>query len=133
MMLFFREHKLLVALLVLSFLVLLVGVLMIQSETKKNAVANTQEQADAAQVVATMNLMAEIAEQELQAQQPNQQAGNNPVTMPDMKPQESIDRVAALKGVMPEVGTDDWCEVMMVKDADKWTPEEQSLFAKHCL
>lgn len=133
MKLFFREHKLLIVLLVLSLFVLLLGVLMIQSETKKATVANEQEQADAAQVIATMNLMAEMAEQELQSQQSNQQAGNSPVAMPDMKPQESIDRVAALKGVMPKVGTDDWCEVMMVKDAAKWTPEEQSLFAKHCL
>ncbi|QEY14410.1 DUF3012 domain-containing protein [Cellvibrio sp. KY-YJ-3] len=54
-------------------------------------------------------------------------------TVGDIKPQESLDRVAALNGRIPEVGSDDWCEVMMVKDAKDWTEDEQSLFAKHCL
>lgn len=77
-----------------------------------------------------MNLVAEIAQQELKAQQSNQQMVQ---TVGDIKPQESLDRVAALNGRIPEVGSDDWCEVMMVKDAKDWTEDEQSLFAKHCL
>jgi hypothetical protein len=111
---------------------LLAGLFMIQSENKKSIPVNQNDNLDAAQVVETMNLMAEVAKQELQSQQPDQ-AANPAAGIGDIKPQESIARVAALNGVMPETGSDDWCEVMMVKDADKWTQEEQSLFAKHCL
>lgn len=130
MMSLFREQKLLATLLIFSVVVLGVGLFMIQS-INKTPEQQTEQLADEQQkTIAAMNLMAEIAEQELKAQQSSQQ----PVqTVGDIKPQESLDRVAALNGRVPEIGTDDWCEVMMVKDAKDWTLDEQSLFAKHCL
>lgn len=129
---FFREQKFLATLLVLSFLVILAGLIMIQYSNKKAAETAFEEQ-EAQQVqttIDTMNVIAGIAEQELQESASNE-APVNPVG--DVKPQESLDRVAALNGRVPEVGSDDWCEVMMVKDADAWTKEEQDIFAQRCL
>ncbi|EIK45116.1 hypothetical protein O59_001790 [Cellvibrio sp. BR] len=126
----FREQKFLVILLILSVLVLGLGLFMIQSTNKKSEQQTKQLVNEQEKTVAAMNLVAEIAQQELKAQQSNQQMVQ---TVGDIKPQESLDRVAALNGRIPEVGSDDWCEVMMVKDAKDWTEDEQSLFAKHCL
>ncbi|UUA73519.1 MULTISPECIES: DUF3012 domain-containing protein [unclassified Cellvibrio] len=130
MMSLFREQKFLVILLILSVLVLGLGLFMIQSTNKKSEQQTKQLVNEQEKTVAAMNLVAEIAQQELKAQQSNQQMVQ---TVGDIKPQESLDRVAALNGRIPEVGSDDWCEVMMVKDAKDWTEDEQSLFAKHCL
>lgn len=130
MMSLFREQKFLVILLIFSVLVLGLGLFMIQSTNKKSEQQTEQLVNEQEKTVAAMNLVAEIAQQELKAQQSNQQMVQ---TVGDIKPQESLDRVAALNGRIPEVGSDDWCEVMMVKDAKDWTEDEQSLFAKHCL
>lgn len=130
MMSLFREQKFLVILLILSVLVLGLGLFMIQSTNKKSEQQTEQLVNEQEKTVAAMNLVAEIAQQELKTQQSNQQMVQ---TVGDIKPQESLDRVAALNGRIPEVGSDDWCEVMMVKDAKDWTEDEQSLFAKHCL
>ena len=135
MMSLFREQKLLVVLLLISLLVLGAGVFMIQI-TEEQAQQHTEQQAvqqldEQEKAIAAMNLMADIAEKELKAQQQQPQSVVQGVS--DIKPQESIDRVAALNGRVPDVGSDDWCEVMMVKDAKDWTVDEQSLFAKHCL
>lgn len=129
---FFREQKFLATLLVLSFLVILAGLIMIQYTNKKAAetAVAAQEAQQVQTTIDTMNVIAGIAEQELQESASNE-APVNPVG--DVKPQESLDRVAALNGRIPEVGSDDWCEVMMVKDADAWTKEEQDIFAQRCL
>ncbi|MDO8345265.1 MAG: DUF3012 domain-containing protein [Cellvibrio sp.] len=129
---FFREQKFLATLLVLSFLVILAGLIMIQYTNKKaaEAVITAQESAQVQTTIDTMNVIAGLAEQELQESASNE-ALVNPVG--DVKPQESLDRVAALNGRVPEVGSDDWCEVMMVKDADAWTKEEEDIFAQRCL
>lgn len=129
---FFREQKILAALLILSILVILAGLILIQYTNKKateTAVA-AQEAEQVQKTIETMNVIADIAEQELQ-ESGSADAPVNPVG--DIKPQESLDRVAALNGRTPEVGGDDWCEVMMVKDAKDWTTDEQSLFAKNCI
>lgn len=129
---FFREQKFLATLLVLSFVVILAGSIMIQHTNKKTAetAVAAQEAQQVQTTIDTMTVIAGIAEQELQESASNE-APANPVG--DVKPQESLDRVAALNGRAPEVGSDDWCEVMMVKDADAWTKEEQDIFAQRCL
>lgn len=128
---FFKEHKVLVGLVVLSFAVLIVGLFMLQQPTHQNNDSSQKNtmQSENDKIVEKMNSIADMAEQELK----QQQAPLPTAVIPDIKPQASIDHVAALNGRIPEVGTEDWCEVMMVKDANKWTAEEQSLFAKHCL
>lgn len=123
MMTFFREQKLLTALLVGSLLVLLLGVgLIIYS---KNA---AKEAAQAEATVQRLNTIANSASEQLQ-----QTVVYSDVPITDVKPEDSIAKVSALNGRTPEVGSADWCEVMMVKDAKDWTKEEQSLFAKNCI
>lgn len=120
---FFREQKLLSALLVGSLLVLLLGVgLIIYS---KNA-AKKAAQAEA--TVQRLNTIANSASEELQ-----QTVVYSDVPIADVKPEDSVAKVSALNGRTPELGSDDWCEVMMVKDASDWTKDEQSLFAKNCI
>ena len=127
---FFRDQKLLAALLLVSVLVIIAGVIMIQY-TENNAPTSeilTQEQ-QAQSVVETMTAIANIAGEELQASQVS-------VAEPavgDNIPQSSLDHVAALNGVVPDVGSNDWCEVMMVKKSNEWTKEEQEIFARHCI
>lgn len=126
---FFREQKLLAALLVISLLVLVAGLVMIQLSHKQAVQKDDAMVEDQKKTIATMNLIADMAEQGLQEQQ-NQPAVQG---IGDIKPHESLDRVAALNGRIPDIGSDDWCEVMMVKDASDWTTDEQAIFAKHCL
>jgi len=123
MMTFFREQKLLAALLLGSLLVLLLGVCLI---IYSNNAAKEAAQAEA--TVQRLNVIANSASEELQK---TVVYADVPIT--DVKPEESVAKVSALNGRVPELGSDDWCEVMMVKDAKDWTKEEQSLFAKNCI
>lgn len=123
MMTFFREQKLLTALLLGSLLVLLLGVGLIMYS--KNA---AKEAAQAEAAVQHLNVIANSASEQLQ-----QTVVYSDVPITDVKPEGSIAKVSALNGRTPELGGDDWCEVMMVKDAKDWTTDEQSLFAKNCI
>ncbi len=123
MMTFFREQKLIAALLFGSVLVLLLGIgLILYSENSAKDVAKTTTS------VQRLNAIAEDASQQLQ-----QTIAHPDVPISDVKPEESIARVSALNGRIPDIGSDDWCEVMMVKNAKDWTEEEQSIFAKNCI
>ena len=132
---FFREQKLLTALLLVSVLVIITGLIMIQFSNKNESAATSGQseqaapQINAQSVVDTMTVIANMADQQLQ----ETQASNNAPLMGDNIPQSSIDHVAALNGRTPEVGSNDWCEVMMVKKADEWTKEEQAIFAQKCI
>ncbi len=121
---FFREQKLISFLLMVSVVVVLIGVGLIYSNQQKaHAAKKEQAQLNAMQTIANM------ATQELQStlvQSPSQ-----PIA--DIKPAASVAKVTSFNGKEPEVGTDDWCEWMMVKDSSQWTPDEQTLFAKHCI
>lgn len=132
---FFREQKLLAALLLVSILVILAGLIMIQyskniegsasSKVEEAAVEDKETQA----LVDTMAVIATMADQKLQ----ETQAPSDSPSMGDNIPQSSIDHVAALNGRVPEVGSNDWCEVMMVKKANEWTEEEKVIFAQNCI
>lgn len=132
---FFREQKLLTVLLLVSAVVIIAGLIMIQYSKNIDSspeltvqVPSVQEQ-NAQAVVDTMTAIAGMAEQQLNEPQTS---AESPV-MSDNIPQSSIDHVAALNGRTPDVGSNDWCEVMMVKKANEWTKEEQALFAKNCI
>lgn len=132
---FFREQKLLTALLLVSILVIIAGLIMIQysenidTPSELNVQAPSVQEQNAQAVVNTMTAIAGMAEQQLN----EPQALPESPAMGDNIPQSSIDHVAALNGRTPEVGSNDWCEVMMVKKANEWTEEEQALFAKNCI
>lgn len=126
---FFREQKLLAILLLVSLLVIIAGVIMIQY-SKSLTSSNEEEEKKAQAVVGAMTSVANMAGQKLQD---TQVAPTQTIPVSDVTPQESLDHVAALNGRVPEVGSNDWCEVMMVKSANDWTKEEQEIFAKNCL
>lgn len=120
---FFREQKLITALLLGSLLVLVLGVGLI--------VHSNNAAKEAAQAEATLQRLTSIANSASEQLKETVVYADVPIT--DVKPEDSIAKVAALNGRVPEVGSDDWCEVMMVKDAKDWTKDEQSLFAKNCI
>lgn len=121
---FFREQKLISILIILSVVIVIVGVTLIyHNQQKAKTAQKEQAQLNAMQTIAAM------AAQELQ--QTVAQAPSQPIV--DIKPAESIAKVASFNGKIPEAGTEDWCESMMVKDSKEWTPDEQALFAKHCI
>jgi hypothetical protein len=123
MMTFFREQKLITALLIGSLLVLFLGVgLIIYS---RNA---AKEAAQAEATVQRLTIIANSANEQLK-----ETVVYSDVPITDVKPEDSVAKVSALNGRTPELGSDDWCEVMMVKDAKDWTIDEQSLFAKNCI
>lgn len=118
-----REHKLLLILVAISLLVIVAGVLVIK---KSNRAAENQAQQQAQ--IHSLNKIAEQAQAQLAAT-----AANTDVPIEDVKPEASVARAKALEGKTPDVGSDDWCELMMAKNADDWTEEERSQFAQHCI
>ncbi len=120
---FFRENKLLAALFVVSFLVILLGAaLLIYS--KQQMAKQAREQAQ----LQSLNKIAHEAQTQLM-----QTVAHPDVPITDVVPEDSVAKVAAMKDKNPQAGTDDWCEVMMVKPSKEWTAEEQQTFAKNCI
>lgn len=120
---FLSNYKLLIGLVLISFIVLGIGFMMLAN---KPAVDARQDIKD----LAKMEALATYAQQQLES---TRSTSGSPTQLEDIKPASSLERVAALKGRVPELGSDDWCEVMMVKDADAWTQDERSLFAEKCI
>lgn len=119
----FREQTLITVLLSVSLLVIVVGVMFIWNQQKQAEKKHIEQvQLD------RINAFAGMVQQELQQTQVDTSA-----PIQDFKPAESVAKVAELKGAMPDVGTEMWCEWMMVKDGSDWTTDEQVSFAKHCL
>lgn len=132
----------------LSILVIIVGVLMIkhaneqavvyeqmkkQEEQQKqsNEQSNKPQQSEEADAtVKQLELIAAQAEAELKASQSTE---SGPPAKMDFVSDETREKVANMVDKNPEQGTEDWCEVMMVKPDANWTKEEQGIFAKNCL
>ena len=115
-----RENKGLMLLLVASVLAIIVGLWFVQASNKK--------QAQQEQQLSRLNAIAAQANAELQ-----QSVVHADVPIDDIIPQQSVEKVAAMKGKEPELGSEDWCEWMMVKDSEKWSEAEQLLFAQKCI
>lgn len=120
MMSVIREHKWLVVLMVLSVSVIGVGIFMIH-------LANNKQQSEQAQLH-ELNEMAKQAAAELE-----KTVAYPDVPIPDVIPAESVAKVEAMNGQIPEAGSEDWCELMMTKESKEWTQDEQSQFAQHCI
>jgi type II secretory pathway pseudopilin PulG len=120
MMSFVREHKWLMVLIALSLIVILAGVIVLQVSDKK--IQQEQEQFERLNNIASQAAQ-ELVETVAHAEQP----------IEDIIPESSLEKVKAMEGRIPETGTEDWCELMMTKNADTWTQEEQSQFAQHCI
>ena len=120
---FLRENKLIAALFIVSFLVILLGIgLVIYSN--QQAVNRAQEQNQ----LETLNKIALEAEAELL-----QTMVHPEVPITDVIPEDSAKKVSSMGNKNPEPGTADWCEVMMVKPSKEWSTDEQQIFAKNCI
>lgn len=120
---FVREHKWLVIFTVLSLMTVAVGVVLIKQQEKKQQQAKNE--------AAQLELYNQAARQA--AQELIQTVANADQPLNDMVPESSLAKVKALNGKVPEVGSDDWCELMMTKNADTWSQDEQTQFAQHCI
>jgi type II secretory pathway pseudopilin PulG len=117
---FVREHKWLLVLVVLSLITIGVGIFLIQQSRSQQQ--DEQKQLDLYNRIASQaadNLMQTVAHPD--------------VPIEDIVPAESVAKVNAMNGKIPESGSDDWCELMMTKDGKSWSKEEQSQFAQNCI
>lgn len=120
---FFRENKLIVGLLVVSFLVILVGVALVVYSNYQR-----EQQAEAQRQLQTLNKIAKEAQDQLA-----QTVVHPDVPITDVIPEGSQAKVDAMENKSPAPGSTDWCEVMMVKPSKEWTTDEQQIFAKNCI
>lgn len=122
----------------LSVLVIVAGVLIIKDANEKALIYSQQQEAQQQQVndqsaenlVQQLEQMAASAESELTASKSDASA---PPKDMDFIPEESRKKVEQMKNKNPEPGSEDWCELLMVKPAQDWAEEEQGIFAKNCL
>lgn len=122
----------------LSILVIIVGVLMVKHANDRAAVyADKQKQLVEQQpsqeddvLIKELELIAKQAEAELKA---SQSADSGLPAKMDFTTDENRKKVADMKNKNPAQGTEDWCELMMVKPDADWTEAEQGIFAKNCL
>jgi ABC-type lipoprotein release transport system permease subunit len=120
---FIRENKLISALFIISFIVILFGVALV-IYSNQQAVNRAKEQAQ----VETLSKIALEAETQLL-----QTVVHPDVPITDVIPEDSLSKVSAMENKNPEPGTADWCEVMMVKPSKEWSTDEQQIFAKNCI
>lgn len=120
---FFRANKLITALFIASFLVILLGVALLVY-SKQQIAQQAKEQAQ----LQMLNKIAVAAEAQLL-----QTVAHPDVPITDVIPEDSVAKVAAMKDKNPAPGTADWCEVMMVKPSKEWTTDEQQTFARNCI
>lgn len=120
---FFRANKLIAALFIVSFLVILLGVALLVY-SKQQIAQQAKEQAQ----LQMLNKIAVAAEAQLL-----QTVAHPDVPITDVIPEDSVAKVAAMKDKNPAPGTADWCEVMMVKPSKEWTTDEQQTFARNCI
>lgn len=122
----------------LSILVIIVGVLMIKHANEQAVVyageqrklLEKQQSQDTDTTLKQFELIAAQAEAELKASKSTE---SGPPAKMDFASDMTREKVANMTNKNPEQGTNDWCEVMMVKPDAEWTKEEQGIFAKHCL
>jgi predicted negative regulator of RcsB-dependent stress response len=120
---FFRQNKLIAALFLISFLMILLGVSLLQYSKWQ-----MEQQSQAQAQLQTLNNIANEAHAQLL-----QTVAHPDVPITDVIPADSVAKVAAMEDKNPAPGTADWCEVMMVKPSREWTSDEQQTFAKHCI
>jgi Protein of unknown function (DUF3012) len=122
----------------LSILVIIIGVLMVKHANEQAVVFAEQQKRlleppkpqEEVELIKHFELIAAQAEAELTASQSTE---SGPPAKMDFTSDAARKRVANMMNKNPVQGTEDWCEIMMVKADADWTKEEQGIFAKHCL
>lgn len=124
----------------LSILVIIIGVLMVKNaneqaviyaEKQKFIAARTPVKEESANdIIKQFEQLAASAQTELEASKP---ATTQPLENIDFVSDESRKKVAEMIDKNPEVGSEDWCEVLMVRPGREWSEQDHQDFAKHCL
>jgi uncharacterized protein HemX len=122
----------------LSILVIIAGVFLVKHANEQAVVyaeqqkqiTEQQSNQEARDTLKQLQAMAAQAAAELKASQSTQTGTPEKI---DFTPESSKEKVANMQNKNPESGSEDWCEVMMVKPDTEWTKEEQGIFAKNCL
>jgi biopolymer transport protein ExbB/TolQ len=125
----------------LSILTIVVGVILVQ-QANQEAADYEREQKELAQkeanlsenssadTIEKMQILAAAAQAELSASVPTE--SSTPEKM-DFSPESSLKKIQTMENKDPEVGSEDWCEVLMVKPSENWNEADQASFAKNCL
>lgn len=122
----------------LSILVIIAGVFMVKHANEQAIVyaeqqklmADQKANQDANETLEKLHAMAAQAQAELDASRSTQTGAPEKI---DFTPESAKEKVANMQNKNPESGSEDWCEVMMVKPDTEWTQEEQRIFARNCL
>lgn len=124
----------------LSILVIIIGVLMVKNaneqaviyaEKQKVIAAHTSvEEESTTDIVKQFEQLAASAQTELEASKPE---NTQPLENIDFVSAETRKKVAEMVDKNPEIGSEDWCEVLMVRPGRDWSEQDHQDFAKHCL
>lgn len=120
----------------LSILVILVGVILVKNANDQ-ATLYAQEQASKqraeqldSNTLDQLTAIAAQAQAELEATQSAELGAPKKLNFATDESQKKVDKMLNKN---PEKGSEDWCEIMMVKPDTQWTKEEQGVFAENCL
>ena len=129
----------LVSVIGVSILVIAIGVWMVKhaneqaliysQQTAEKAVAQPVDKSDQ-EIIQQFQQLAASAEEELAASKAD---GSQPPKNMDIIPDESKQKVDQMANKNPELGSEDWCELLMVKPVKDWSQYDQTNFAKHRL
>lgn len=119
----------------LSVVVIVIGVFIVK-HANEQALIHSQQTAvtpveDSSQeIVQQFQQLAASAQTELAASKAG--VTQLPEAM-DLIPDASKEKVERMTNKNPELGSEDWCEILMVKPSSDWSKDDQANFAKHCL
>lgn len=119
----------------LSVLVIIVGVLMVKHANEQALIYSQQAKEQTAsrsdqEIIQQFHQLAASAEAELAASKVD--ASKMPENM-DPIPDASKQKVETMLDKNPSIGSEDWCELLMVKPGKDWSQDDQANFAQYCL
>lgn len=125
----------------LSIVVIIIGLLIVKRANeqavvyaeKQKALAlqkSSVEEEPAATIVNQLERLAASAQAELEASKPS---ATKPPENLDFVSEERRKKVAQMTNKDPEIGSEDWCELLMIRPGKDWSEQDHRDFAQHCL
>lgn len=137
MLKFLSSTKFLIAIIILSALTIFVGFDFVKYQEAQYESHLAQEAAATALAASEdilteeqqLNLIAEEAETLLKE---TLSAHQGPVAL-EISNERKLEIEEKYKANLPEIGTDEWCDYMMIKPNQDWTDQDKGNFAKNCI
>lgn len=135
---FLSSTKFLIILMALSALVIAVGLWMVQRALDQQPLspAAASGQAASQSIGATEQdeqvQLQQIAEEAEALLRESIQPPEGPVAL-ELSREHQAELQARFKDAIPEVGSADWCEYMMIKPNAEWTDIDKGHFARNCI